>query len=192
MQTLNAEEYIYPAASEVKEILMDVIKDTPLSENRPLNMKGVECTQWNILNKNEYVQKLVEWIGEKIKEDFIPTPPEVKSSIDLRLAEIWSVTYGITADKKEDQSISIHNHTPSLFSFIYYVNVPEYSSPLLFPTSNVAVQVLEGNCIIFESRLDHAVPPNESEGRVCISGNFVLGESIGTYGYDEELSQSFP
>jgi uncharacterized protein (TIGR02466 family) len=71
-----------------------------------------------------------------------------------------------------------HNHTNSVFSGIFYLSVPENSSPITFfdprdyhkhvyltqtlDTSHYTIQPKDGLCMIWPSWLEHQVPKNEN------------------------------
>jgi hypothetical protein len=84
------------------------------------------------------------------------------------ITDLWSVVY-----EKGDYT-KPHNHRPSSGSFVYYLNVTDKSSPLVFDECNFSVSP-ENNClVVFPSNIIHSVPPLESdEKRIVIAGNFV-------------------
>ena len=92
----------------------------------------------------------------------------------FKIREVWGVDYA------KDQGVYFHNHFPYCMSFVYYVNVPEGSSPLVFPTSGYKLYPESGKMVIFESRLRHAIPPNGGSGRSIIVGNFISSQPAGT------------
>ena len=65
----------------------------------------------------------------------------------------------------------VHNHGDIYASFVYYVNTPEGSSPIVFPDENETVEAKGGNILIFPGHVNHYVPENKCEGRVIIAGN---------------------
>ena len=84
----------------------------------------------------------------------------------LELKEIWGQLYN-----KGDYQVS-HNHLPNHWSFVYYVNTPRGSSPLVFTNSKKKVAAKAGNMVIFPSWVRHQVPPNKCEERSVVAGNF--------------------
>ena len=101
-------------------------------------------------------------------------------------SESWGVIYD------DGDYINAHTHkqgdlvdcsTPNYFSFVYYVNAPEGSSPLIFPTSGYELQPKSGNMVVFESRLRHEIPPNGGKNRSIIVGNFIAAEPAGIEGH---------
>ena len=170
-------EYQYPLADEVNPILLDYIINLESNSNKPSNIMA-KMTSWNIMGIKE-VDDLVDWINTKIHVDFLKMPNREKLPFRLvECKECWGVLY------QEGDAITKHNHTPSQYSFTYYVNVPEGSSPLVFPDSRYNIQPLAGQVVIFESRLTHMVLPNKAKNRCAIAGNFAHNKSTGTYGLD--------
>ena len=62
-----------------------------------------------------------------------------------------------------------HNHFPSDFSCVYYVDVKEGSSPIIFEDSHV-IYPKNGMLILFPGYINHDVPPTDSD-RTVISMN---------------------
>ena len=79
---------------------------------------------------------------------------------------LWGVNY-----RKGDHTI-FHDHSPSTFSFCYYVKIDKGSSPLVFSDIDYKHFPEENSLIIFPSHLKHGVPSQISDGRrIVISGN---------------------
>ena len=76
---------------------------------------------------------------------------------------------------KGDYQVS-HNHLPNHWSFVYYVNTPRGSSPLVFESSGMKFRPKAGQVIIFPAWLMHYVPSNKCEGRMMIGGNLAYKE----------------
>ena len=72
----------------------------------------------------------------------------------------------------KNDSCTSHDHLPfALFSFVYFVNTPKGSSPLVFTTSGKKIKAEEGKVVIFPACVYHDVPPNECDGRIVMAGN---------------------
>ena len=63
-----------------------------------------------------------------------------------------------------------HNHFPSDFSTVYYVDVDKGCAPLLI--EGETIQPENGLLVVFPATLDHKVPPNKGR-RMAASGNFI-------------------
>jgi len=103
----------------------------------------------------------------------------------LILANIWGQWYG----KGDFQSP--HTHYPFEWSFTYFVNTPRGSSPLVFTTSKKKVAAKAGSMVIFPSWVKHHVPPNKSEERSVIAGNFFYENKLEARYDDRSTDQLF-
>ena len=102
------------------------------------------------------IQDLFDWAM-----DFIPQSDISKHKVD----HYWIAKYN-----RGDFTLS-HSHYPCLYSFVYFVNSPKGSSPLVFTTSGQSIEAKRGRIVIFPGILEHHVPKNECDDRVIISGN---------------------
>ncbi len=157
----HIQEYVYDKGREINNILYHTIQDRRPAEERP-NEAHCTMTEWDLYSSDTLVRDLVTWIYDKIDTDF--DPPEH----DLKTIETWGVTY------KKGEDIDWHSHGNATYSFVYYVNTPPGSSPILFQKPDAVFEAKAGNVIIFESTRKHKVPPNDCEGRCAISGNIFL------------------
>lgn len=80
------------------------------------------------------------------------------------LVSLWGQLY----DKGEYQTK--HSHFPCHWSFVYYVNTPIFSSPIIFETTRVRAK--SGDFILFPSWMEHRVPKNWCKNRSVVAGNF--------------------
>lgn len=86
----------------------------------------------------------------------------LKTPANFTVYNMWAMTYD------EGQETLIHNHFPSCFSAVYFVDVEDNAAPLML--GNDAIQPEEGTLIVFPSLTPHYVPPTEGK-RVIISMN---------------------
>jgi hypothetical protein len=111
----------------------------------------------------EYYPKSVdlikEWVINIIRNDY--------GGFDYNI-DAWVAKYS-----EGDYAIE-HDHIPYAFSYVYFVNTPKGSSPLVFSTSGKRIKAEEGKVIIFPGSLRHYVPKNRCEGRVTIAGNVCI------------------
>ena len=111
----------------------------------------------------EYYPKSVdlikEWVINIIRNDY--------GGFDYNI-DAWVAKYS-----EGDYAIE-HDHIPYAFSYVYFVNTPKGSSPLVFSTSGKRIKAEEGKVIIFPGSLRHHVPKNRCEGRVTIAGNVCI------------------
>ena len=158
-------ERIYPFADRINPFLQSqiVLLDSPAT--KPSNINA-QFTGWHLEGKE--VNNLVKWVSNIITNDILWT------TYILKCVEVWGVLY------KKGDYITEHQHSPSLLSFVYFVNTPKGSSPVKFVTSGYKVKPEAGKVVIFESRLIHEVPPNRGEDRCIVSGNFIWDKETGT------------
>ena len=168
-EKLQVGEYKYPFAEKVNPLLESQIREVWDNRDKPGNMNA-QFTGFHFDRDNKSAQNISRWVSNLIRKDFIQHP------VDLKCVELWGVLYN------EGDYITHHNHIPSLYSFVYFVNTPKGSSPLVFETSGRKIEPEAGKIVIFESRLVHKVPPNKCNGRVTISGNFIYPREVGTFG----------
>ena len=89
--------------------------------------------------------------------------------IKCRASDCWGVLYN-----KNDFAVA-HAHWPNIWSWGYYVKVPQGSSPLVFPEGkegNYYVFPQVGDLVIFPAWIKHEVPPSTiDEDRMLVGGN---------------------
>ncbi len=148
--------YEYPFWARDNDKIIEYITNAP-----PFAMSPREChahmTEWDLHVKCKEVGDLFNWVKYTLIPDHYGEKPTN--------AEIWGVRYS------KGESLDWHNHRTSRYSFAYYANCPEGSSPLMFKENNVSIPPEEGKIIIFDGRLIHKVPPNDCDNRVIVSGN---------------------
>jgi hypothetical protein len=90
---------------------------------------------------------------------------EYYSTEDLKYGcvNFWAMRY-----TKGNYAIK-HNHFPADFSCVYYVDVKEKSSPIIFEDTHV-VYPKNGMMILFPGSIDHDVPPTDHD-RTVVSLN---------------------
>tara|TARA_B100000131_G_scaffold5443_1_gene5599 strand:- start:2796 stop:3260 length:465 start_codon:yes stop_codon:yes gene_type:complete len=71
----------------------------------------------------------------------------------------------------EEDYADVHCHLGAYMSFVYYVNAPEGSSPLVFPDINETFEAKEGKLVLFSGDTNHYVPANKCKNRVVVAGN---------------------
>jgi hypothetical protein len=167
-EKLRVSEYDYPFAHSLNPTLHKIICDLPDVQNRRTSLQA-KMTSWNTDIKEFKI--ITEWVSNLLYRDFLKFKSE-----KIKCSEVWGALYN-----KNDHA-TIHNHEPSYFSFVYYVNVPRNSAPLIFANSGYRIKPVSGKLVIFDSKLYHKVPKNRSENRSLIAGNFVYESSSGVYG----------
>ena len=167
-EKLRVSEYDYPFAHSLNPTLHKIICDLPDVQNRRTSLQA-KMTSWNTDIKEFKI--ITEWVSNLLYRDFLKFKSE-----KIKCSEVWGALYN-----KNDHA-TIHNHEPSYFSFVYYVNVPRNSATLIFANSGYRIKPVSGKLVIFDSKLYHKVPKNRSENRSLIAGNFVYETYSGVYG----------
>ena len=107
-----------------------------------------------------------------IKNEIIATiQSDLKTNIidlnyDLLLTDFWAAIY-----EKSDKTL-IHNHFPSDFAAVLYLEAGPDSAPIVFENS-LLVKPEKNLLIFFPGSLNHHVPEN-FEKRVILAMNFII------------------
>ena len=162
-EKLRIEEYFYPSFEKNNPIFESIISNEDKIDH---NQCYGQMTKWNIRSKE--IRDLVKWIQNTVKENII----ESYENISRRYNVVSTVNWGLICN--EGDYVDEHGHFPSHFSYVYYINVPEGSSPLIFTTSGYEIYPEVGKLVVFDSKLLHKVPPNNCNGRYSFSGNLTV------------------
>lgn len=156
--------YKHPGASLlnpfIHQRIINLSKNDP--QKRTTNVQA-NMTDWFIMD--EYIAQVVSWIETLIYKHHYIHKVNTDAVLKLSLCDCWGVVYN-----KGDYTHS-HLHDVS-YSFIYYVNTPKGSSPLVLDTSRKKIKAESGQAIIMPGRIYHSVPKNKCEGRSVLAGNF--------------------
>ena len=159
-EKLAVVEFLYPDPDDLCGVLYDYIKDLPKIGYEP--SVNASMSERRIHEKqNPALMQFLLWLQKVIQSN---THIFGKEGC-LRLEEVWGTTF------KKGDNIVPHNHMPFAWTWIFYVNTPVGSSPLVFSDSKHTVEVAKGKLLIFEGRLQHEVPECTVDGRCILSGN---------------------
>ena len=150
----------YPFAEKLNPILHKIILEKSVNEDMGALMTDWETFIPEFETIGKYAIDLIR--GWKWSLD---TP--VRQDDPLRLDNLWGQWY-----RKGDYQIE-HTHYPNQWSFVYFVNTPRGSSPLVFTTSRKKIKAEEGKVVIFPGYLYHQVPKNQCDGRIVLAGNLL-------------------
>ena len=167
-ENLEVQVYKHPHYQSLNEKLMKDISTLDFTWHEEnvygTNIKG---SQFNFIS-NPHVAKpngiilLEQWVTQLVKLNFI----------DINF-HTW------IARLDEGQETLEHNHYPvCTMVFVYFVNTPKGSSPLVFPTSGKKVKAEAGTLVIHPSVLKHKVPPNKCDGRITVASNMDIIETV--------------
>ena len=153
------------------------IRESGDAHDKKTNVKA-EMTEW-LLTEYESFRNL----GVDIVVNHLPhlSGPTIDGSLfDWIIISLWGNIY-----HKGDYTVS-HDHMPSVFSFTYYVRVPEGSAPLILDDLGETWYPKEGDLVLFPSHLNHSVPEHTiDENRISIAGNLTTAWDIrGQYVYN--------
>jgi hypothetical protein len=138
-----------------KKLLIEA-KNTIYSWTDVTNIRG-KMSEWYISGK--YINIIKNWIISLVQN---------KNNKTVWCTDCWYAKYDYG-----DHAL-LHNHGNVDLSFVYYVNTPKGSSPLVFPTLDKKIKAEEGNLVLFNGNLKHSVPKNNCKNRVIIAGNLNL------------------
>ena len=126
------------------------------------NIKGKKKTLSP--DKNSPSRLVLDWVKSLVRNRYHhPNQEKIEYQVSA-----WFAEY----DK--GNSCLSHHHLPfALFSFVYFVNSPLGSSPLIFTTSGKRIKAEEGKVVVFPGHLEHSVPKNKCDGRMVVAGNIM-------------------
>ena len=156
----------YPFAKEINPYLHQLILKESVYKD-----KGATMTDWSDLYSKYKEFKQVGDYATNLIKNFQKKPgvPTVLPNERFRLGlkNIWGQYYN------EGDHQTVHNHTPHYWSFVYFVNTPSGSSPLILQDKNgwKTIKAEEGKIICFPAWIYHHVPPNKCKERSVVVGN---------------------
>ena len=142
--------------NELKKIILEFRKKYPESDNS--NVKAWH-THFDTHYKEPKFKILIDKIMDVI-EEFI------KIKCNLTPLNFWVMEY-----EKGDHALK-HNHWPATLSGVYYIDVEENSSPIIFE-NNFVIKPKNGMLLLFPSIVNHEVPPSKGK-RIVASINLLL------------------
>ena len=155
-------EKSYPFANSIKDKILDqinnfsFIRDMYNIDGGSSNVKAPQTSAIQDATNISSVKLLLKWIL-----DLLPN----HSNDNFRVENFWVVHY-----RREDFTVS-HCHYPAQWSWVYFVNSPKGSSPLVFTTSGKRIKAEEGKVVIFSGDILHHVPKNKCNDRIVLAGN---------------------
>ena len=112
----------------------------------------------NITTTSKNIDLIISWVERLINTHY----PYMRDYISK---DSWFVRYRVGDETKS------HDHQPCLYSWVYFVNCPKGSSPLVFSNSGKRIKAEDGKIVIFPSIMKHHVPKSRCEDRVVLAGN---------------------
>ena len=164
-QKTEVHQYHYPFAEKINPVLHRFICEHSYTEDP--YVPGAEQIPFDykpLLDLKEF-QLIIDYAKSLIL-NMKSTPVSDQIPWSLELLTWWGQLYNRGSFQAP------HHHNPTHWAFVYYVNTPRGSSPLIFEAGNKKIDPTEGDLILFPAWLTHFVPPNKCEGRSVIVGNF--------------------
>lgn len=141
----------------LKEVILEEQKKDP--NGNESNVKAWHSS-WDTHHKSMDYKPIIDLVMscvEFIAKDFFNCTSKFK------LFNFWVMIY------EEGEYTVPHTHFPSTFACVYYVDVEEGCSPIVFE-NNLEVYPENGLLVIFPAVLKHEVPPTKGK-RIAISMN---------------------
>jgi hypothetical protein len=146
-----------PISNEYRRECIQEIEKIGDQQNKSTNVKGL-MTSWKIFEQSNQFNNLIEQIADCISE--VHNTPKKRFS----LAECWGSIF-----EKEDYADE-HDHLGKDYSFVYYLEVEEGASDIVFTKANYKIPINAGKLLVFPSHMVHSVPPTKGR-RVILAGN---------------------
>lgn len=152
---------------EVLQLAREAIDDLRLAhpESTPSNVQAVYMSPWKSHMLTDKFQPLAaEAIraAKQVAKEFLFTDLE-GLNLDLFVADCWGAIY-----EEADHTIA-HNHFPSDFSVVVYLEAEPGCAPIVFD-GQISVQPVPGVMLLFPGLLNHSVPQNTGR-RVMVAMN---------------------
>ena len=160
--------------NKLNDNLIKTVKDNVGPLDYKTNVKGL-MTEWNISNR--YIDRL-----HQIIKEHLPVEEGKLYNIYYNFLETWGAIY------KHQDFCKPHSHNPFSWSWIYYAQVDEKSSPLELHNlvkltddgtelSGLRLQPKTGQLVIFPSYVMHSVGKTggigEDQWRIILAGNII-------------------
>ena len=155
----------YPFADSIKDNIIADSTKFPFTREKYngdgglTNVRALQTDVIRDIDEFSSVKLLLRWVL-----DILPDCANCK----LAISEFWIANYG-----QGDFTIS-HHHHPALYSFVYFVQSPKGSSPLVFTTSGRRIKPDEGKLELFPASMLHRVPKNRCDDRIVLAGNIIF------------------
>jgi len=133
-------------------------------QNNSTNVQAI-MSNWRIWTVTDVFNKFLDRTYEILSQLNLNTDTRYR----LKILECWTAIY------KTNHYTKPHDHKPSPYSFVYYLQSPNPPTPLIFDKCNYEILPQEDNLIVFPAYLSHRVPKHQhDQDRISIAGNVVL------------------
>ena len=129
----------------------------------PSNVKAVYMSPWKSHLLTDKLQPLIDLVASKIKEASLRFSGLDLTGLnyDLAVADCWCAMYDTS-----DYTIP-HNHMPSTYSAVVYLEMDAGSSPIVF-NNTVAANPASATLVFFPGHLLHHVPATEGKRKIVV------------------------
>ena len=162
----------HPYAETLNKKLMDEADRldfyTPIDNRNYTNIRG---SQYNfpVGTEPEGVRTVMKWVdGLCYANHFMHRTALVEHNLLHVEMAVWFAKY------EEKQYTIDHDHRSDLLAFVYFVNTPKGSSPLIFTTSGKKIKAEAGKIVVFPGTIRHCVPKNNCKNRLVLAGNIIF------------------
>ena len=147
--------------------LINVIRSQKDVQQRKTNVKAY-MTGWYLHQMNSYVNEVCNSAMNIVKSLSVK---DQKGTLNKFFThDCWGAIYS-----ENDYTIS-HDHGPALWSWVYYIQVPDNAPPLHFPQAKLNCFPKSDELIMFPGQVKHEVPKaiDMIGERIVIAGNIYL------------------
>ena len=151
-------------------LLKDIIVKSKDVQDNITNVKA-KMTDWNLAEEYSLFKDLATDICETYVYDYLL---EVygnykdTTSRQLVVSDMWGIVY---QGNEIDHTVT-HSHHWCHTSFVYYVDVGENTSPIIFDDYELEIQPKNSMLLLFDGRIKHHVPTYKGKKqRVVVGGN---------------------
>jgi len=147
--------------------LVNIIRSQEDTQQRKTNVKAY-MTDWYLHQMNSYVNEVCNSAIDIVKSLQVK---DQKGTLDKFFTfDCWGAIYN------ESDFTKPHTHGPALWSWVYYIQVPNNAPPLYFPQAKLRVHPKPDEIVIFPGHVIHEVPHaiGMSDERIVLAGNIYL------------------
>ena len=141
----------------INDAFMDESKDIEWVNSYATNVSA-KMSAWS--TKSDNITQIYEWVLSLLHATHDDLPVH-----KYELYEAWYASYS------DGDNTRCHDHKFVPWSFVYFIQSPEGSSSLYFPTSNKEIKPVAGRVVVFPGNVEHYVPINHCDDRIVLAGN---------------------
>ena len=142
--------------------IIDIIDQSDDIQNHETNVKA-KMTSWEMMGEPGF-KNLINPIIEFAR--FVSKDKYQREEDTFGISKMWGTCY-----ENEDYCVP-HDHLPSYFSSVYYIDPPENGPELIFPELNESIQPKNGMLVLFPCWVVHEVPKKTFSGkRYAVAAN---------------------